>query len=185
MASEVFIHPSAEVDKRADIGPGSKVWNNVQIREGAKIGEKCILSKDVYIDTGVVLGNRCKVQNGVSVYNGVTIEDDVFIGPHATLTNDKVPRAFNSEWMITPTLIKVGSSIGANATIVCGITIGSYAMVAAGSVVTKSIPGHALVMGNPAKIVGYVCRCGNRLNNKNYCATCESTTDFQMARGIQ
>lgn len=185
MSNDVFIHPSAEVDKRSKIGMGSKIWNNVQIREGAKIGERCILSKDVYIDTGVVLGNRCKVQNGVSVYNGVTVEDDVFIGPHATLTNDKVPRAFNNAWKITPTLIKAGSSIGANATIVCGITIGNYAMVAAGSVVTKSIPSHALVMGNPAKIVGYVCKCGNKIDTQGYCAECGASTNLHLPRGSQ
>lgn len=176
MANEVFIHASAEVDPRAEIGLGTMIWNGVQIREDVKIGEGCILSKDVYIDIGVVIGNRCKVQNSVSVYNGVTIEDDVFIGNHASLTNDKVPRAFNRNWKIIPTLIKSGASIGANATIVCGTTIGNYAMVAAGSVVTKSIPDNALVMGNPARIVGYVCKCGNKLNHKNYCKACGEIT---------
>ena len=183
--SEVFIHPSAEVDLRSVIGGGTKVWNQVQIREGSKIGKNCILSKDVYIDYGVIIGSRCKVQNGVSVYSGVTIEDDVFVGPHATLTNDKVPRAFNSNWIITPTLIKTGASIGANATIVCGITIGRYAMVAAGSVVTKSVPDHGLVMGNPARIVGYVCKCGNTLDLRSHCLSCKEKTDLFVPKDGQ
>lgn len=163
MSNSVFIHPSAEVHGRADIGDGTKVWNNVQVREDVKIGVDCILSKDVYVDVGVTIGDRCKVQNGVSIYNGVTLEDDVFIGPHATLTNDKVPRAFNRHWKIEPTLIKKGASIGANATIICGITIGEYAMIAAGSVVTKDVAPYSLVLGNPARHYYFVDKDGNEV----------------------
>lgn len=170
--SSIYIHPSANVHSNASIGSGTKVWINVQIRENAKIGEDCIISKDVYIDYSVRIGNRCKIQNSVSIYNGVTIEDEVFVGPNAAFTNDKVPRAFNPEWKVTPTLVQRGASIGANATIVCGIVIGHYSMVAAGSVVTKTVPSHALVMGNPAKIVGYVCQCGHRLDDHNRCKEC-------------
>ena len=159
----VKIHPSAEVAAGSIIGPGTSVWNNAQIREGARIGAWCNIGKDVYIDTGAVIGDRVKIQNGVSVYRGVIVDDDVFLGPHMTFTNDLYPRAFNTDWQIAGTLVKRGASIGANATIVCGHTIGEYAMIAAGSVVTRDVPGHGLVMGNPARLSGYVCRCGHRL----------------------
>jgi UDP-2-acetamido-3-amino-2,3-dideoxy-glucuronate N-acetyltransferase len=158
-----FIHPSANVDCSASIGDGTKVWINVQIRENAKIGNNCIISKDVYVDHEVKIGNNCKIQNSVSVYRGVTILDDVFIGPNVAFTNDKVPRALNVSWKITPTLVKNGASIGANATIICGITIGEYAMVAAGSVVTRDVPPFTLVMGNPARPISKIDEAGNRL----------------------
>ena len=173
--SNVYIHPTANVSDKAKIGEGSKIWINVQVRENAIIGKRCIISKDVYIDHAVEIGDGCKIQNSVSVYHGVTIKNEVFIGPSVTFTNDKVPRAFNTHWKITPTLIETGASIGANATIVCGIVIGRYAMVAAGSVVTKNVPEYALVMGNPAKIVGYVCKCGNKLDTQNMCTLCDKT----------
>ena len=166
MRDGVFIHSTASVDDRAEIGTGTKIWINVQVREGARIGRDCILSKDVYVDHEVVIGDECKVQNSVSVYKGVTIEDGVFVGPNASFTNDKVPRAQNPDWTITPTLVRRGASIGANATIVCGITIGEYAMIAAGSVVTKDVPDFALVMGNPARIVGRVDEAGNRVEEQ-------------------
>jgi len=160
---DMKIHQSAEVAKDANIGPGTSVWNNAQIREGARVGAGCNIGKDVYIDTGAVIGDRVKIQNGVSVYRGVTVQDDVFLGPHMTFTNDRYPRAFNTDWQITGTLVKRGASIGANATIVCGHTIGEYAMVAAGSVVTRDVPDYGLVMGNPARLRGYACRCGHKL----------------------
>jgi UDP-2-acetamido-3-amino-2,3-dideoxy-glucuronate N-acetyltransferase len=160
--TDIFIHPSAVVDPGARIGAGTQVWVNVQVREQADIGRNCILSKDVYIDHDVTIGDNCKIQNSVSVYHGVTIEDDVFVGPNACFTNDRVPRAFNKNWVVSPTKISHGASIGANATIVCGITIGEYAMVAAGSVVTKDVEAFALVIGNPARMVGYVDEGGTR-----------------------
>jgi UDP-2-acetamido-3-amino-2,3-dideoxy-glucuronate N-acetyltransferase len=178
---DIFIHPSANVHSSVLIGQGTKIWINVQIRENVHIGEDCILSKDVYIDHAVKIGNRCKIQNSVSVYNGVTIEDEVFVGPNVAFTNDKVPRAFNTEWKVTPTLVQRGASIGANTTVVCGITVGNYAMVAAGSVVTKTVPSHALVMGNPAKIVGYVCQCGHRLDNHGLCKACGKITELRTS----
>jgi acetyltransferase-like isoleucine patch superfamily enzyme len=162
---EVFIHGSATVDSRAEVGAGTRVWINVQIRENATIGRDCIVSKDVYIDHGVTIGDRCKIQNSVSVYNGVTVGNDVFIGPNAAFTNDRVPRAFNTEWQITPTRIENGASIGANATVVCGITIGEYAMVAAGSVVTKDVEPYTLVMGNPARPYARIDREGNKIGS--------------------
>ncbi len=163
---KVFIHSSAHVDSKAKIGEGTKVWINAQIRENSSIGKNCIISKDTYIDTGVTIGNRCKIQNGVSIYQGVSLEDDIFVGPNATFTNDKVPRAFDENWQITPTFIKKGASIGANATIVCGVTIGEYAMVAAGSVVTKDVEPYTLVMGNPAKFYSYIDKIGNKIKDK-------------------
>ncbi len=163
----VFIHPTANVSNDVKIGNGTKIWINSQIREKVEIGENCIISKDTYIDTQVKIGSGCKIQNSVSIYHGVTIEDDVFIGPNACFTNDKVPRAFDPYWKITPTLIKKGASIGANATIVCGITIGEYAMVGAGSVVTKNVEPYSLVMGNPAKHYSYIDKMGNKIEKSD------------------
>lgn len=167
----IFIHPTAEVSDQAKIGDGTKIWNLAQVREDSVIGENCIISKNVYIDTKAVLGNRVKVQNNVNVYHGVEVEDDVFLGPSMTFTNDFYPRAFNEDWEITNTYVKKGASIGANATIVCGVTIGEYAMVGSGSVVTKDVPAYALVVGNPAKQIGWVCKCGRRLEGK-FCPVC-------------
>lgn len=169
---DVFIHASAHVSEGAVIGRGTKVWINSQIREGAVIGERCIISKDTYIDANVKIGSGVKIQNGVSVYHGVEIGDDVFVGPNATFTNDRVPRAFNADWKVSETTVGRGASIGANATVVCGHAIGEYAMVAAGSVVTKDVPPHALVLGNPARMAGYVCRCGHRLDAEGKCPEC-------------
>lgn len=164
--ADIFIHPTANVSSDAIVGNGTKIWINSQIRENSKIGTNCIISKDTYIDTNVIIGNNCKIQNSVSVYQGVTIEDDVFVGPNVCFTNDKVPRAFDLEWKITPTFVKKGVSIGANATIVCGVTIGEYAMVAAGSVVTRDIEPYSLVMGNPAKHYSYIDKMGNKIEGK-------------------
>ena len=167
MSSEqVFIHPSAHVDESAVIGSGTQVWINAQIREGARLGHTCVISKDVYVDHGVVLGDRCKIQNGVSIYNGVTLGDDVFVGPGVVFTNDRVPRAFRDDWVVVPTEVRRGASLGANCTILCGLTIGEYAMVAAGSVVTHDVPDHTLVVGSPARPVATIDQLGNRLPGK-------------------
>lgn len=166
-----YIDPSAHVSDRASIGDGTSVWINSQIRENAVIGQNCIISKDTYIDAGVYIGDRVKIQNGVSVYHGVTVEDEVFIGPNAAFTNDYFPRACSPDWQVTPTFIRRGASLGANSTIVCGHTVGEYAMVGAGSVVTKDVPPYTLVVGNPAKAIGKVCQCGQRLVD-NQCPVC-------------
>lgn len=159
------IHPSAIVEPEADIGAGTRLWVNVQVRSGARVGEGCNLGKDVFVDEGVQVGRGCKIQNGVSIYRGVTIGDDVFVGPHACFTNDRVPRSFNPDWKVIPTQVEEGASIGANATIVCGITIGKFAMVAAGSVVTRDVPEFTLVMGNPARPVARIDRMGNKVED--------------------
>jgi UDP-2-acetamido-3-amino-2,3-dideoxy-glucuronate N-acetyltransferase len=172
----LYIHPSAEVDKSASIGDETMIWNNVQIRENASLGNHCIVSKDAYIDAGVSIGSFCKIQNSVSIYAGVSVADEVFIGPNACFTNDLFPRAINDEWEITKTVLHKGCSIGANATLICGVEIGEYSMVGAGSVVTQDIPSHALVVGNPSKVIGYVCKKGHRMNaiNKSdyFCELC-------------
>jgi UDP-2-acetamido-3-amino-2,3-dideoxy-glucuronate N-acetyltransferase len=169
--SGAIIHPTAVVAEEAKLGPGTRVWNWAQVREGSSIGSECIISKSCYIDSGVTIGSRVKIQNNVSVYHGVTIESGVFVGPHACFTNDKTPRAINpdgtlksaDDWAVSPTLVRYGASIGANAVIVCGVTIGRFAMVAAGAVVTKDVPDNGLVAGTPARLIGYACACGQRL----------------------
>jgi len=167
------IHPTADVAPDASIGPGTSIWNQAQVREGARIGRDCVVGKNAYIDSGVVIGDRVKIQNNVSVYHGVTVEDGVFIGPHACFTNDKVPRAVNpdgsmktdADWEVSPTLVRVGAAVGANATILPGVTIGRWAMVGSGAVVTRDVADHELVVGNPARRIGSACVCGQPLRD--------------------
>lgn len=171
MSTPFFVHPSSDVSPKAHIGAGTKIWQHCQVREDAVLGENCILSKGVYIDFGVKIGNNVKIQNGISVYHGVTLEDGVFCGPHCVFTNDLQPRSINSDgtlksaadWVLSETLVKYGASIGAHATIVCGNTIGRWAMIGAGAVVTHDVPDHGLVYGNPARLHGFVCMCGAKL----------------------
>jgi UDP-2-acetamido-3-amino-2,3-dideoxy-glucuronate N-acetyltransferase len=166
------IHVTAEVAVTAIIGDGSSVWNHAQVRDRVRIGARCIIGKNVYIDSDVVIGDAVKIQNNVSVFHGVTIEDGVFVGPHVCFTNDMQPRAINadgspksaSDWRVTPILVKYGAAIGANSTIVCGVTIGRWAMIGSGSVVTRDVPDYALVYGSPARVHGYVCPCGAKLS---------------------
>jgi acetyltransferase-like isoleucine patch superfamily enzyme len=153
-------HPTAVVEHGARVGAGTKIWHFAHVRAGAAVGTGCTIGKDVYVDAGATVGDRCKLQNGVSVYSGVTLEDEVFVGPNAVFTNDLRPRATSPSWQVVPTVVRAGASIGANATIVCGTEIGSFAMVAAGAVVTHDVADHELVMGNPARRAGWVCRCG-------------------------
>ena len=162
------IHPTAEVSENARIGQNTSIWNNAQVREGSEIGSNCVISKDVYIDCDVKIGYNVKIQNGVSVYKGVTIEDGVFLGPRMTFTNDLYPRAhiWNDD-KIGYTVVRKGASIGAGSVIICGDKkpreIGEYALIAAGSVVTKDVPAHGFVVGVPARLKGFVCECANRL----------------------
>lgn len=164
--SRTYIHPSAVVEKTAIIGKGTKIWHFVHVREGAEIGSGCILGHSVYVGKGVKIGNHVKLENRATVYQGVKIEDKAFVGPHVTFTNDPYPRSLAADWSIKPTLVKNGASIGAGTVIMCAITIGEHAMIGAGSTVTRDIPPHALAYGNPARIRGFVCKCGRRLTKK-------------------
>jgi len=188
--SEPFIHPTAEVSPQADIGPGTRIWHQVQVRERTHVGAHCIVGKGAYIDFGVVVGDNVKIQNGVYVYHGVTVQDGVFLGPGVILTNDKLPRAINpdgtlkadADWEVSPILIQRGASIGAGAVVLPGVTVGEFAMVGAGAVVTRDVPPHAMVYGNPARLHGYVCRCGRPLseqgNRQWKCEVCNESYSF-------
>lgn len=167
----IRIHPTADVSPKADIGESTSIWHQAQVREDVLIGQNCIIGKGVYIDAGVHIGNNVKIQNYVSVYHGVTIEDGVFIGPHVCFTNDMKPRAINpdgslkaaDDWTLSLTQIRKGAALGANCTVRCGTTIGIWAMIGCGSVVTKDIPDYGLAWGNPIHLHGFVCPCGTRL----------------------
>ncbi len=166
-----YIHPTAVVAHSAVIGDNTKVWSLCQIRDHARIGENCILGRNVFVDVHVIIGNNCKIQGNAMIYDGVTLEDGVFIGPAVTFTNDKLPRAINpdgslksaSDWTVGKILVRYGAAIGANATIVTDTTLGRFCLVGSGSVVTHDVADYALVVGNPARQIGYVCRCANRL----------------------
>lgn len=172
ISPEAYIHLTAEVSPTAQIGRGTSIWNYAQVREHAIIGEECIVGKGVYIDAEVCIGTRVKIQNNASLFKGVTVEDGVFVGPHVCFTNDLFPRAITpdgklkgaADWTITPTLVKYGASLGAGSIIRCGITIGEFALVGAGAVVTRDVPPHLLVTGNPARLRGYVCYCARPLS---------------------
>jgi UDP-2-acetamido-3-amino-2,3-dideoxy-glucuronate N-acetyltransferase len=174
MSEDIYIHPTADVSPRATLGAGTKVWHQAQVREGAVLGRNCILGKGAYVDFDVQIGDNVKIQNRASVYHGVTLESGVFVGPHAIFTNDKMPRAINpdgslksdDDWELGHILVKEGASIGAGAIVVTGVTIGRFAMVGAGAVVTKDVPDYGLVYGNPARLHGYVCPCGQKLNDR-------------------
>jgi UDP-2-acetamido-3-amino-2,3-dideoxy-glucuronate N-acetyltransferase len=161
---DYYAHESCYIDHPCQIGKGTKIWHFTHIMAGCEIGENCSIGQNVVISPKVKLGRGVKIQNNVSVYTGVICEDDVFLGPSCVFTNVINPRAFiNRKEEFRDTLIKKGASIGANATIVCGITIGSYALIGAGAVVTHDVPDNALVYGNPARIMGYVCVCGAKI----------------------
>lgn len=165
-----FVHPSALVDEGARIGAKTKVWHFCHVMSGARIGERCVLGQNVYVGSRGVLGNGVKVQNNVSIYDDVICEDDVFLGPSCVLTNVVNPRSFvERKTEYKTTLIKKGASIGANATIVCGVTLGEYCFVGAGAVVTKDVPAYALVYGNPARRHGWVSRIGQVLGPDLVC----------------
>jgi UDP-2-acetamido-3-amino-2,3-dideoxy-glucuronate N-acetyltransferase len=169
----VFIHPTAIIDDNVSIGQGTKIWHFSHILSGSKIGQNCNIGQNVVIGPDVAIGARCKIQNNVSVYKGVTLEDGVFCGPSMVFTNIFNPRAEISKMdQVRPTLVKKGATLGANCTIVCGHTIGEYAFIGAGAVVTKDVIEHALLFGNPARQIGWMCTCGEKLNAELKCAAC-------------
>jgi len=203
------VHASADLEADVTVGPGTSIWHRAQIRTGARIGRDCVIGRDVFIDEGVSLGDRVKVQNGALIYHGVTVSDAVFIGPGAILTNDRHPRAVTAsgrlareaDWTVSPILIAEGASIGAGAVVVAGCDVGRYAMVGAGAIVTHEVPAHAVVAGNPARGIGWVCVCGQRLmdstghpapaTRERYardpeltCPTCERRYAFSGEDGI-
>ena len=179
-------HSTADVSQEARIGENARIWNQVQVREGAIIGDNCILAKNVYIGENVQVDANSKIQNNSSIYPGVSLETGVFIGPHCVLTNDKLPRAINpdgslireGDWKREEIIVKEGASLGARVVVLPGITIGRFALIGAGSVVTHDVPDFALVYGNPARLHGYVCKCGNKLKEEKVggekCHVCES-----------
>lgn len=167
----VTIHPSADVSDDAGIAPGTRIWHQAQVRENTMIGENCIIGKGAYVDFDVVMGANCKVQNGAFIYHPAELGEGVFIGPGVILTNDKKPRAINpdgtqksnDDWIAEKTVIGRGAALGARSVILPGIRIGDFAMIGAGAVVTRDVPAHALVVGNPARLTDYVCVCGEAL----------------------
>jgi UDP-2-acetamido-3-amino-2,3-dideoxy-glucuronate N-acetyltransferase len=171
--SDYFVHPSSYVDEGAVIGPGTKIWHFCHVMPGAKIGERCNIGQNCVIMPGTRLGNNCKLQNNVSIYQGVELEDDVFCGPSMVFTNVSKPRSHvNRRGEYERTLVRRGASIGANATVVCGVTLGRYSFVGAGAVVTSDVKDHALVVGNPARQIGWMCACGERLGLKEGRGVC-------------
>jgi acetyltransferase-like isoleucine patch superfamily enzyme len=187
--SQTLIHPTAEVSEQASIGDGCRVWRQAHIREGAVVGPGCIIGAGVYVGADVRLGRNCKIQNNALLYEGVTLEDGVFVGPQVCFTNDYLPRAVNpdlslksaADWEEGRTLVCEGASVGAQSVVVTGITIGRWALIGAGSVVTRSVPDHALIFGQPAKIRGWVCYCARKLEvrgSSGWCAACQRTIEL-------
>lgn len=172
---EWFAHPSSYVDEDVTLGEGTKVWHFCHIQSGARIGKRCSLGQNVNVSNNVVIGDGCKIQNNVSIYEGVTLEDHVFCGPSCVFTNDLTPRAKypKGRESYVKTLVREGVTIGANATIVCGTTIGRWAMIGSGAVVTKDVKDYALMVGVPARQIGWVCECGSRLTDDLYCPECQ------------
>lgn len=187
--SKYFAHETAVVDEGATIGDDTKIWHFCHVMSGSKIGDRCSLGQNVFVANGVVLGNNVKIQNNVSLYEGVTCADDVFLGPSMVFTNIKNPRSgVVRKGQYTQTLLNKGVSIGANATIVCGINLGKYAFVGAGTVVTKEVPPYALIVGNPARQIGWMSEYGHRLNfDEEGNATCPESgqTYIKNDKGVE
>jgi UDP-2-acetamido-3-amino-2,3-dideoxy-glucuronate N-acetyltransferase len=179
--TEYFVHPSSIIDDDVSIGKGTKIWHFSHVLKKTSIGENCVLGQNVMAGPDVKIGNNCKIQNNVSIYKGVILEDEVFCGPSCVFTNVNNPRAFiDRRKEFEPTLVKKGATIGANATLICGNTIGKYAFVAAGAVVTRDVPDYALVAGVRAKQIGWVCKCGNTLKFEDDTAECECGNKYKL-----
>ena len=178
----VFIHETAVVDEPASIGEGTKIWHFSHLMGGCRVGRGCNLGQNVFVGSRVTLGNNVKVQNNVSIYDGVVVEDDAFLGPSMVFTNVSTPRsAVSRKDRYEQTLVKRGATIGANATVVCGHTIGEHAFIGAGAVVTRDVPPFSLVIGNPARRVGWMCACGERLDEALVCGGCQRR--YRLERG--
>lgn len=177
-----FRHATAVVDRGARVGVGTRVWHFCHLMKGARIGDYCVLGQNVFVAGKAIVGDRCRIQNNVSIYDGVHLEADVFVGPSAVFTNVRTPRAFvDRSAELAETRIRRGATIGANATIVCGVTIGELAFVGAGAVVTRDVPAHAVVTGAPARRHGTICRCGRQISRgrsraAERCAACDSAS---------
>jgi UDP-2-acetamido-3-amino-2,3-dideoxy-glucuronate N-acetyltransferase len=181
--TDYFAHPSAIIDEGAQIGKGTQIWHFCHLMSTCKVGSSCKIGQNVYIDANAIVGNGVKIQNNVSVYNGVVVEDDVFLGPSMVFTNVINPRSFiERKNMFRKTIVRKGATIGANATIICGVEIGAYAIIGAGSVVTKNVPAYALMKGNPARQSGWVSEAGHTLKfNENGVAACpESEEQYKV-----
>lgn len=168
-----FVHPSAVVEDGAQVGPGTKIWALSQVRSTASVGAECVIGRNVFVDADVRIGDRVKVQNNASLYEGVELEDGVFVGPHVVFTNDRLPRAITpsgklktlDDWQLERTVVRAGAAVGARSVVVTGVEIGRWSMIGAGTVVTRDVPAHALVLGNPGRIVGYVSAGGDRFSS--------------------
>ena len=191
--SNVYVDPTAVIDKEVKLGKGTKIWHFVHIMKDAIIGKDCVIADYVYVGKGVKIGNNVKIENRATIFEGVTIDDNAFVGPHVVFTNDLYPRSIKPNWKIFPTFVKKGCSLGAGSVIVCGVTIGEYAMIGAGSVVTKDVPPFSLNYGNPSRVRGFICSCGKKFKKvkkteKNVlmeCSDCKqiceiSIDDFNM-----
>ena len=184
-AAAVYVHPTADVSEGATVGEGTKIWHQAQVREGAVIGANCILGKGSYVDKDVRIGANCKLQNGVFVFHGFELEDGVFLGPGVMLLNDKNPRAINpdgslksdSDWTASPAVVRYGAAIGGGAVVLPGVNVGRMAIVGSGAVVTKDVPERGVVYGNPARLHGYACDCGQLLEGSR-CPVCGRTYDL-------
>jgi UDP-2-acetamido-3-amino-2,3-dideoxy-glucuronate N-acetyltransferase len=191
----VYIHPTADVSKDAEVGAGTQIWHQAQVREGAVIGKRCILGKGAYVDKGVKIGDFCKLQNGVFVFHGFNLEDGVFLGPGVMLLNDKHPRAINpdgtakadTDWTASEGVVEYGAAVGGGAVILPGVRIGRMAVVGSGAVVTRDVPERGIVVGNPARLRAFACDCGHTLalrpgggRRVHLCATCGRTYEISV-----
>jgi UDP-2-acetamido-3-amino-2,3-dideoxy-glucuronate N-acetyltransferase len=184
--AEPFVHETAVVDEGAVLGEGTRVWHFSHVSSGARLGARCVLGQNVFVGPGVAIGDGVKIQNNVSVYSGVTLEDDVFLGPSCVFTNVLTPRAHvERKDEFAETRVGRGATVGANATIVCGHDLGEYSLIGAGAVVTREVPPHAVVVGNPARRFGWACRCGEVLLDTGVCPRCADTYEIEGERCVR